>query len=126
MDSKEGSGSSMRSCRQVGSVRIALFNASIVSSGSGSDWDMEATGAPPINARRDPRRRPQGPHRSMLDVTPGPVQMLFVGSEVSVTPDPILVFIVGEETGSISLPSAGALVWQTGSETNMASVPEST
>ena len=42
------------------------------------------------------------------------------------TPDPILVFIVGEETGSISLPSAGALVWQAGSETNMASVPEST
>ena len=62
---------------------------------------------------------------SGVDVTPGPVEMLFVGSEVSVTPDPLLVFIVGEETGGISLPSAGALMWRAGSETNMASVPES-
>ena len=44
----------MRSCRQFGSVRITLFNASIVSSGSGSDWDTKATGAPPINASNLP------------------------------------------------------------------------
>ena len=198
-------------------MRIALFNASIVSSGSGSDWDTEATGAPPINASNLPvdyagegknsgvdRTEPNGdssppttdrnellwngggvshpelvstaaaledwerecngdsvskrdrgeetggispPSTNLLllgtgvdvtpepglmillgpgvDVTPGPVQMLFVGSEVSVTPDPILVFIVGEETGGISLPSAAALMWHAGSETNMASWPES-
>ena len=63
---------------------------------------------------------------SGVDVTPEPGLMLFVGSEVSVTPDPILVFIVREETDGISLPSVGAIVWPAGSETNMASVPEST
>ena len=42
----------MRSCRQCESVRIALLMASIVS--SGSDWDTEATGAPPINASNLP------------------------------------------------------------------------
>lgn len=44
----------MRSRRQCGSVRSALLMASNVSSGSGSDWDAEATGAPPINASNTP------------------------------------------------------------------------
>ena len=42
----------MRSCKQLGSARSALLMASIVS--SGSDWDTEATGAPPINSSNLP------------------------------------------------------------------------
>ena len=61
-----------------------------------------------------------------VDVTPGPVQMLMLGHEVGVTPDPALVFIVREETDGTSLPPVGAIVWPAGTETNMASVPEST
>ena len=37
---------------------------------------------------------------------------------------PVSELNVGEETGGISLPSVCALLWQAGSETNMASGPE--
>ena len=67
--------------------------------------------------------------------------MLLVGTGTDVAPEPKVLFLllsreteasvapaselnVGEETGGISLPSVGALLWQAGSETNMASDPE--
>ena len=59
------------------------------------------------------------------DVAPEPEEMLLLNSmetEVGVTA--VSEPNVGEETGSISLPSVGALAWQTGSEINMASGSE--
>ena len=131
MDSKEGSGSSIRSCRQFGSVRIALFNASIVSSGSGSDWDTGATGAPPINASNLPidvagEDKNSGVERTEPNGDPSPPttdgnELLWNGGGVC---QPMLVSPAatledkeresnadsvsqrdrGEETGGISLP----------------------
>ena len=63
------------------------------------------------------------------DVAPVPEEMLFLvkftsmETEVSVTS--VSEPNVGEETGGISLPSVGAVLWQAGSETNMASGSES-
>ena len=76
-----------------------------------------------------------------LDVTPEPMLLLVKGTGTNVAPEPQELLLlnaletevavtpvsepnVGEETGGISLPSVGALAWQTGSEINMASGSE--
>ena len=75
-----------------------------------------------------------------LDVTPEPMELLFKGTGTDVVPEPediVLISVetevgvtpvsepnVGEETGGISLPSDGAMLWQLVSETNIASGSE--